>query len=946
MRFWVVAVLLSSASPAFSQTAAQANIIGVVTDESGAVLPGVGVTATSASLQVGTVSAVTDGNGEYRLSNLPLGIYEVSYALDGFQAVKRSGVRLTAGFTAQLDIPLKLGSLNEAITVSGASPVVDVASSTPTTSLTRETLELIPTSRNGVQALLAQVPGARTNVDVGGNTAGAIPIFRAFGNSVGSWPVIEGIAVASPASTSNYAGVYNDYSSFEEAQVSALGNDAEVPGRGINLNAIVKSGGNSYHGSFTSSYTNPSMISDNVSPELATQGLRGVPIKRRWDYGGDLSGFAVPDKLWFYAGGRYRVNDNYVLDCIRPDTGGQCETTLTQKFYSGKATYQATNAHRLIGYYQRNYKLNNTGASSLVDWYSRFDQQFYGNLGKGEWQGTLGKNVVASALVGYWNFISWQYPETTDVSSFDIVTLKRWGSSTQTYYAPIDINWYKVQSKGTLSWYVPDGFLGNHNFKAGLDFIKGWSETLAPEHVNGNYIQLYRSLAPYQVQVFNLPIHTFNDDHYYGSFVSDEWRTSGGRLTLNLGFRLAFDRGFIREQSKEAGEFASIYPAASYPQLDVTSWNTFVPRLRATYQLTSDGRTVVKGGWGRFAAIRGTDEANYVNRNIVGSTTFFWHDVNSNGIYEPGEANLATSNNPDFVSQTGTTQGIHNPDERAPISDEFSASIERQLFNDFAVRVTGLYSRDTSLAQVVNPLIPYSAYTIPVSMPDPGPDGRAGTADDTGQTITYFEYPTSLRGAAFQATTRVNDSIMDANFKSFEIAASKRYSNSWQAMASFSRTWLHVPGANYGANPNNQINTLNESTEWSGKLSGSYEFKYEILASANYEIRSGAPFQRTVLASGGVTIPTLVVAVEPPGSRYYDNLHLLDARVRKEFRLASNHRAGIGVDVFNLLNKSTVTSVTAQSGASYGRVTTAAGNTTTLPFLPGRNVQVTVNYSF
>ena len=251
--FWVVAVLLSLVSPAFSQTAAQANIIGVVTDESGAVLPGVSVTATSASLQVGAVNAVTDGNGEYRLSNLPLGTYDVSYALDGFQAVKRSGVRLTAGFTAQLDIPLKLGSLNEAITVSGASPVVDVASSTPTTSLTRETLELIPTSRNGVQALLAQVPGARTNVDVGGNTAGAIPIFRAFGNSVGSWPVIEGIAVASPASTSNYAGVYNDYSSFEEAQVSSLGNDAEVPGRGINLNAIVKSGGNIYHGSFTSS---------------------------------------------------------------------------------------------------------------------------------------------------------------------------------------------------------------------------------------------------------------------------------------------------------------------------------------------------------------------------------------------------------------------------------------------------------------------------------------------------------------------------------------------------------------------------------------------------------------------------------------------------------------------------------------------------------------------
>ncbi len=941
----VAAIYLSVVAPAFGQTNTQANIFGVVTDESGGVLPGVAITATSPSLLVGQVTALTDVAGEYRLSGLPLGTYEVTYTLDGFQSIKRANVRLTAGFTARIDVPLKLGSLNETITVSGASPVVDVTSSTPKTALTRETLELIPTSRNGVQALLAQAPGTRTNVDVGGNTAGAIPIFRAFGNSAGLWPVIEGMAVASPASNNSAAGVYNDYSSFEEAQVSSLGNDAEVPTRGINLNAIVKSGGNTYHGSFTSTYTNPSLISDNTSPALEAQGLRGVPIERRWDYGGDASGFLKPDKIWFYLGGRYRVNDNFVLDCTRPDNGAQCDTTLKQQFYSGKGTYQINSAHRLVGYYQRNYKRNVTGASSLVDWFSRFDQQFYGNLGKGEWQGTLGHNVVANALVGYWNFISWQYPLSTDPSSVDLVTLRRSGSSTQTYFGPIDINWYKLESKGTVSWYLPHRLLGDHNLKAGLDYIKGWSQTLAPEHVNGNYQQLFRSNVPFEVSVYNFPIDVHNDDHYYGTFLSDEWRTGGGRLTLNLGFRAAFDRGFIREQSKTAGQFATIYPAASYPRLDVTSWNTVVPRLRATYQLTSDGKTAIKGGWGRFAGIHGTDEANYVNRNIVGSSTFFWHDLNGNKLYEPGEANLDT-NGPDFVSQTGTTQGVLNSKEKAPISDEFSASIERQLFPDFALRVTGIYSRDSNLAEVINPLIPFSAYSIPVVNQDPGPDGRLGTADDPGKTFTYWEYPTSLRGSAFQATTRLNDSQLDATFKSFEVAATKRFSHKWQAMASFSRTWIHAPGTNYGANPNLQINTINQSSEWSSKMSGSYEMKYEVLASVNYEIRSGAPFQRTVLASGGVTIPTIVVAVDPLGSGYYNNLHLLDGRIRKEFRVAANHKAGIGVDVFNLLNKNTITSVTAQSGASYGRVTTAAGNTTTLPFLPGRNVQITVNYTF
>ena len=198
-----------------------------------------------------------------------------------------------------------------------------------------------------------------------------------------------------------------------------------------------------------------------------------------------------------------------------------------------------------------------------MDWFSRFDQQFYGNLGKGEWQGTLGKNVVASALVGYWNFISWQYPMTTDLSSFDIVTLKRWGSSTQTYYAPIDINWFKLQSKGTVAGTCRTAFSATTTSRPASDFIKGWSETLAPEHVNGNYIQLFRSIVPFQVQVFNFPIHTFNDDHYYGSFLQrrmadrrrpSDARTSGsGWRSIAASFanrrrRLASSRRFIRRR--------------------------------------------------------------------------------------------------------------------------------------------------------------------------------------------------------------------------------------------------------------------------------------------------------------------------------------------------------------------------------------------------------------
>ena len=929
----VPGLVLLTAGAAFGQTNTLGNIIGVIADETGAVMPGVTVTATSPSLQVAEITAVSGSDGGYRLSTLPLGIYKVTYSLDGFQTMRREDVRLTAGFTAKIDVVLKLGSLQESITVSGASPVVDVASATTQTALTKETLELIPTSRNGVQAMMAQAPATRSNVDVGGNTAGAIPVFRAFGNSNGAWPVIEGVSVASPSSALTQAGVYVDYGSFEEVHVSAIGNDAETPTRGILLTSIVKSGGNTFHGSLTGAYTNRSLISNNIDASLAAQGIRGTPIEQRWDTGGDVGGFAIPDRVWFYLGARGRVNNNGVLDCVKPD-GTQCDTLLTQRFYDGKLTYQVNNKHRLIGYYQYDQKLNVTGASAFNSWESRFNQHFLGNMTKGEWQGTLGHNILVDALVGYYDFISWQYSVSSNPSTLDLVTLQRTGSSNLNYNAPNDVNWYRQSVKGTISWTPDHAVLGNHSLKMGWDFERAYTQTIAPEHPTGDYLQIYRSGVPFEIQIYNFPINVRNNDTYNGVFIADQWRTASRRLTLDLGVRLAFDRNFIPAQDKAAGQFAQIYPAQSYPRLDVSSWNTFVPRLHAAYDLTGDARTVIKGGWGRFAALRGADEANYMNKNVVGSTTYLWNGNLSQTNLDP--------NGQGFVSQTGTTLGVLNPNIIAPLTDEFSLSVERQLFRDVSVRLTGVYQRDTNVEEVINPLIPSSAYTVPVTVPEPGPDGKPVP----GTTFTYWEYPTSLRGAAFTASTQVNDPQLNASYRSFEVAASKRLSNHWLALVSYSYTKLHVPGVNADANPNLGIFTLNNTAEWDAKASGSYQMPFGVLASLNYELRSGLPWQRTALLSGGVTIPTLLVAVEPLGAHRYDNLHLLDVRVRKDFQLVAKHKIGVGVDAFNLLNRNTATSITTQSGASYQRVTTASGNTATLPFLPGRDVQFTLNYSF
>ncbi|MGH2400965.1 MAG: carboxypeptidase-like regulatory domain-containing protein, partial [bacterium] len=154
--------LLLPATPATARQGQDASIIGQVTDDSGAVLPGVTVTATSPALQVPQVISVTNERGEYRLTPLPIGTYAVQYELAGFGTLRRQDIRLTAGFTARVDVALNVGALEETITVTGAAPVVDVASTSATTQLTREALDLIPTGRTGLQSALVQAPGVRT----------------------------------------------------------------------------------------------------------------------------------------------------------------------------------------------------------------------------------------------------------------------------------------------------------------------------------------------------------------------------------------------------------------------------------------------------------------------------------------------------------------------------------------------------------------------------------------------------------------------------------------------------------------------------------------------------------------------------------------------------------------------------------------------------------------
>ncbi len=833
MRRWTTGLLTLASMLVFVTSAAAqgggasstGTIQGRVTDAQGAVLPGVTVTATSPAL-IGQQTAVTSDTGNYRFPAVPPGTYELTYELSGFTNVKREGIQISLGFTATVNVELALATLQETVTVTGDSPVIDTTATRVVQNFKLEQLQSIPNGRD-MWSLLAVTPAVQMGrIDVGGNRAGTQTDYRAYGQEGQVRVLIEGI---NTTEGTGGAGFYFDYSSLEEVFLGTSGQSAEMPNPGVQSQFIAKSGGNAFSGEYYLDWYNNSLQGSNIPDEYtASTAFNSNPIRehgneidRYYDTAINVGGPIMRDKVWWF--GTYRQQFNAVQ---QPNF--QFDKTFDTKLWNavGKGTYQMNQNHKFIGYYQWGQKIQPNrlpfGTYTYIDEGPTNRQDSGSWVYKAEWNGTVSENLYVEARYGDFGYYFPQITNGTDPYFWrDSGTLQILGSH-QKNQNDRD----RKQLTGAATYFV-DTSRGSHTVKFGAEMLKEQQWFGVLQGVGGDIEHVYNNGASNQV-IFRVPTATQvgglkdNDEGHLTTrnaldstsvFINDTWTV--GRLTMNGGVRWDRYQGWLPEQNQLGATVGLVtLESKTFAETDLFTWNVFAPRIGVVFDLVGDGRTVIKGNYGLYWHNPGVGIASDANPNTgTKSATYGWTDLNLDRRWQAGEQTAL---------QTAALEGAIqlDPDIKAPYSHEAAVWLERQLSPTLGVRTGFVYKTEDDLIARYIPTRGFDVYEefgVPFNFVDIGVDGIRGTSDD--QTLNYVGLPSANAATRFPTTQVVMNLPQYARYKTFETSVSKRYGGGWSASIGGAYTWLTDFPEGYPQNPNQP--GVQDRTVWNFKASGS-----------------------------------------------------------------------------------------------------------------------------
>jgi hypothetical protein len=945
---------------------AQAAITGVVRDTSGGVLPGVTVEAASPVLIEKVRSVVSDETGQYRVVDLRPGVYSVTFTLPGFATVRREGIELSGTFVATVNADMRVGALEETITVTGETPIVDVQSARVQQTVSKDILAAIPSSRNasGIQSL---IPGMSTNTDSGGVsgsvTGSAGNMYG--GRSADSRTQNDGLNTGW-AGSGGGAGQHVNVAGSQEVVISTSGGLGEAETAGVVLNVIPREGSNNFNGQFNFSGAHGSWQGSNYTQALKDAGLRAPSeLRHLWDVNPMGGGRIIRDKLWFYltyreTGASSTVEgmwfnrnagnpNSWVVDF---DRSRQAFTDPRNRTAIGRITWQATPRNKINVYWSEQYNTaNRQGGGTATQTPEATGLNLYhpSHIQQATWSSPYTSRLLFEAG---WGTYQARYrnnaPRIDGTHHPDMVRLveqageipnlgSRLTSGTGGGFQHHLIG--NIASLRASVSYVT----GSHNMKFG--YQGGFQnpsqtytytrEVFTVRARNGVMNQLTQTAAwPGNVKYVRNLLPT-------GLYAQDQW--TSGQLTLQGGVRYDYVLTTYPESSVGGPGYLLMPNQIRYESRETkgVSWHDITPRWGAAYDVFGDGRTAVKFSMGKYMVVYSANnndlDLNPLIRTTV-STTRQWTDRDGDYYWDCDLANVTAngecgatasanfgkevftrSYDPNFTSGWGNRQynwqmGVSVQQEVAP-RVAVNAGYNRRWFgNNYTVDNRAVSAADYgefSIPAPLDPRLPGGGGYMVGPLYNVNPD-KLGAVDQLAQHASNFaEHIEYWHGVDFNAVARLRNGLTIQGGTS----TGRGVEDTCAIRAVLPEAYGPASTTPSLVNPHCRV-VAPFQTSIRGLASYTIP-RIDVQVSGTWSSDPGPQLAANFVASNAYVRPFLgrslsgaanvTVNLVEPGTLYADRRTNLDFRVSKILRYGRT-RTQVGLDIYNLTNTDVVTS--------------------------------------
>lgn len=938
--FIVLGALLIISSFGFAQTAS-GKIVGKAVDADGVALPGVTVTLTGE--KIGKMMAVTSEEGNFRFLGLPVGKnYTVRCELPGFKTELREGIDIWIGVTSEVSIVMEQVAIEETITVIARSSLIDTKSTTVARNIAADTIQQLPTSRNPWTVLML-APGILIDrEDVGGNESGQQSYYSGHGGlqEDSTWRV-DGANITD-ASAIGAAPAYLNMNAYEELQIAYGSNDITAQTGGVQLNFVTKRAGNAFSGMFHLYVEDENWQTENIGKQPAEdiqEGYVSPGINRLYMYGADFGGPILRDHLFFY--GSWNIQDINARTIV----GGEDKTWLVSGY--GKINWQyGNNMGDVFISYDSKLKWGRPwlGAASQAPG-TLWDQTGPGYLFRFADQHVLGDLLLQFKAI------------YTDGGFFlnpggnEVIGDRAEGEDWWVYYRPsqywdgsiIDYGTNRNQLNVLLygNYFAEDVLGGDHEIKFGVDFVNA-DTTSYTYYPNERILYRYTDFGyDFDVLEFNTTMKFDVNFKRYSAFISDA--ATFGRLTLGLGLRYDQEQGAHNEASVSGitldgtPAYADYLGALSAPARAIDAkWKVFSPRLSLAYDLTGDGKNVVKLALARYGSQMGNYTAQFLWTVGVRYIAVPWVDANGNGGPDIGEftevppADALWYGGFDRTDPYATeSSNRFDPDYNSPLTDELTLTYEREITSDFAASLSLFYKKRHRLVRDVGIMADGSLETD---------DNWYLAGEDPNLGQPYYE-----RHEIPIATYRTNGEKSYTRYLAASLVLKKRFSQKWMMDASFTYAdwrqfndkseWNYIFNSatdplittSYGGFDLTNFDYYNEgvvapeasgsglsdifvNSRWMVKIAGLYQLPFEINLSAVFQAREGyvVPYYADFDRGSGIGATDMFEGGKKFGDDRLPAFWILNLGLEKVISIWEKARVAFHIDAYNVTNNATI----------------------------------------